>query len=244
MIPKIIHYCWYGNEDNQSDLIKRCIDSWKRYMPDWKIIKWDESNSDLKNSEFAISMLKQKKYAFVSDYVRLKALEEFGGVYLDTDVEVYKGFDELLNAEAFWGFMWDCMVSTAVIGANQFNNNIKKLVKMYEDGTISNPVVNNEIITDFLVTTYPNMKFNNTKQELENNIYIYPKEYFEFPTKKKNLAYSRHWYNQSWKKEKSTPKVKRIIRKIVGDPIYFKLNHDINLVRNSKYYEKYLQDKK
>lgn len=244
MIPKIIHYCWYGSEDNQSRLIQECIKTWKTNMPEWEIMKWDESNSDLMKSQFAMRMYEEKKYAFVSDYVRLKALEKYGGLYLDTDVEVYKSFNDLLDADAFWGFIWDCMVSTAIIAASPNNEDVRQLVQLYENGSINEPIVNNEIVTDYFVKKYPNLKFDNTFQELQKNVFIYPKEFFEFPAFKKDISYSRHWYNQSWADNKKTPIAKKVIRKILGDPLYFTLNHDINLVRKSKYYGKYLQDKK
>lgn len=244
MIPKIIHYCWYGEDFNQSMNIRACILSWKKYMPDWEIMKWDESNSDLEKSVFAKKMLNEKKYAFVSDYVRLSALSQFGGVYFDTDVEVYKNFDKLLDKKVFLGFMWDCVVSTAIIGAEANNQLINDLKLLYEDGTINKPIVNNEIFTDFLLNKYTHMRLNNLFQELEEGVCIYPKEYFEFPsTKKKIEPYSRHLYNQSWREASKKPLYKKVIRKILGDPLYFKLNHDLRLVKGSKYYERYLRDK-
>lgn len=100
MIPKIIHYCWFGKglmPKSQKD----CIKSWKKIMPDYKIIRWDESNFDVNFCEYTKEAYKIKKYAYVSDVARLKALSDFGGVYLDTDVEVFEKMDKYLNANFF-----------------------------------------------------------------------------------------------------------------------------------------------
>lgn len=92
MIPKIIHYCWFG-KGKKNRLIKRCIRSWKKRMPDYEIICWNEDNFDYTSVPFVKEAYEQKKWAFVADYVRLYALFHYGGIYLDTDSEVYKSFD-------------------------------------------------------------------------------------------------------------------------------------------------------
>ena len=91
MIPKVVQYCWFGGK-KKTKLIKDCIKSWKRYLPDYKIIEWNEKNSDLAHP-FVIEAYKLKKWAFVSDYIRLKVLYDFGGIYLDTDMMVLKSFE-------------------------------------------------------------------------------------------------------------------------------------------------------
>lgn len=103
MIPKKIHYCWFGGKEMPDDL-KKCIDSWKKYMPDYEIIRWDESNYDTNKCDYIKEAYDAKKWAFVSDYVRLDVCYTYGGIYLDTDVEVIKSFDNLLELKAFCGF--------------------------------------------------------------------------------------------------------------------------------------------
>jgi hypothetical protein len=103
MIPKIIHYCWFG-KGPMPDLAVRCIESWHKYMPDWEYVLWNEDNFDVDSYPYAREAYEAKKYAFVSDVARLKALKEQGGVYFDVDFEVYKPFDDLLHHEAFAGF--------------------------------------------------------------------------------------------------------------------------------------------
>lgn len=99
-IPKIIHYCWFGNNE-LPEVEKKCLKSWKDKLPDYKILFWNEENSNLFECEYVQQAYDNKKYAFVSDYIRIKALYEYGGIYLDTDVEVLKSFNSLLDQKGF-----------------------------------------------------------------------------------------------------------------------------------------------
>ncbi|EGT3628884.1 glycosyl transferase [Morganella morganii] len=103
LIPKKIHYCWYGNAE-LPELAIKCIDSWKVFCPDYEIIRWDESNSDLESCQFVREAYSAQKWAFVSDYMRLKVVEEHGGIYLDTDVELIQSLDQFLIYQGFMGF--------------------------------------------------------------------------------------------------------------------------------------------
>lgn len=102
MIPKIIHYCWFGGKP-LNKLGKRCLASWKKFFPDYEIIEWNENNFDLNGCKYVAEAAREKKWAFVSDYVRFKILYEQGGVYFDTDVEVIKSFDDVLANGSFMG---------------------------------------------------------------------------------------------------------------------------------------------
>lgn len=103
MIPKTIHYCWFGRGE-MPELVKGCLASWHKHMPDYEYKLWNEDNFDVSQNAYAKEAYEARKYAFVSDFVRLWALEREGGVYLDTDVEVFKPFDDLLVYKAFAGF--------------------------------------------------------------------------------------------------------------------------------------------
>ena len=118
MIPKKIHYCWYGG-NKKSKLILKCIDSWRKYFPDYEIIEWNENNTDLHENTYVEKAYKEKKWAFVSDYIRMKVLYEQGGIYFDTDVEVIKPFsEEVLSLPAFTGFeSFSLMVSPGLVFA-------------------------------------------------------------------------------------------------------------------------------
>lgn len=103
MIPTIIHYCWFGR-GNLPEKAQQCIASWHQYMPDWEYRLWNEENFDINMIPYTKEAYEARKFAFVSDYVRLWALNNEGGVYFDTDVFVLKAFDELLHYKAFCGF--------------------------------------------------------------------------------------------------------------------------------------------
>ena len=111
MIPKIIHYCWFGRGE-KSKLAQKCIDSWKKYCPDYEIIEWNEDNFNIEMNGYTRMCYNQKKYAFLSDYVRLLVVEQYGGIYFDLDVELVKSLDDLLKHEAFFGFETDEYVAS------------------------------------------------------------------------------------------------------------------------------------
>ena len=106
MIPKIIHYCWFGRNE-LPPLAKKCIASWKKFFPDFEIKEWNEDNFDVKEIPYTAQAYRQKKYAFVSDYARFKILHEYGGIYFDTDVEVIKSIDDILAKGTFFGLEQD-----------------------------------------------------------------------------------------------------------------------------------------
>lgn len=114
-IPKIIHYIWVGGRE-KSDLAKKCIESWKKFCPDYKIKEWNETNFDMEQNLYLKQAYQAKKFAFVSDYMRLKVLFDYGGIYMDTDVELTKPLDEFLVHRAFSGFENKVWMPTAVMG--------------------------------------------------------------------------------------------------------------------------------
>ena len=135
MIPKIIHYCWFGRGE-MPELVLQCIASWHRYMPDWNYHLWNEDNFDIASAPaYAQEAYAAKKYAFVSDYVRLWALEREGGLYLDTDVEVLKSFEPLLNDTAFIGLEESLALlpGTCVIACEAHCQWVKDMLATYED---------------------------------------------------------------------------------------------------------------
>lgn len=193
-IPKIIHYCWFGGKPLPENL-QRCLDSWKK-LEGYQIIRWDESNCSFQENEFVRRACKEKKLAFVADYYRLKAVYEYGGIYFDTDVMVYKSFDALLNYPAFVNFIFDCSVGTAIIGAQKGSPFIGRLLEMYDKTVfaetqngkvlewrngnliVNRYVTNNYYYTYYILKKYPQFKLNNRFQNMGDFV-IFPKEYFE-----------------------------------------------------------------
>ena len=127
-IPKVIHYCWFGGGEIPEEYYTY-IQGWKKILPDYEFKKWDESNCELNCNRFVQAAYEKRKWAYVSDYFRLKALYEYGGIYLDTDVEVYKKFDDLLEYSFFCGYIWDCLIGTAVIGAERHSVLVEKIMQ-------------------------------------------------------------------------------------------------------------------
>ena len=194
-IPKIIHYCWYGGKPIPDDL-QKCLDSWSK-LEGYKIMRWDESNCSFDENDFVRKSFAEKKVGFIGDYYRLKAVYEYGGIYLDTDVLVNRSFDDLLSHKAFINFIFDCSVGTAIIGAQKGNCFIRELIDMYDKTIIGKtesgrPLewkdgilyannfspTSNYFFTYYILNHYPEFRLNNKYQDMGDFV-IYPKEMFE-----------------------------------------------------------------
>lgn len=206
MIPKTIHYCWFGRQP-YSPLIKLCIESWKKFLPDYRIVLWNEDSFDIANSnQFVTQAYKTGKYAFVSDYVRMYALYHHGGVYLDTDVEVVKSFDVLLTNDVFFGFENKHLINSG-LGCGSIANHwfIKELMNEYEhlefvkiDGTYDmTPCPYRET----KVAVKHGVVLNNKTQVINSMVFLSskylnpPKRVYGFVGKK---YFSRHHNFASW----------------------------------------------
>lgn len=234
MIPKIIHYCWFGNNPKPS-LINKCIASWKKYLKDYKIIEWNENNFNFDNNKYAKKAYQEKKYAFVSDYVRAYVLKEYGGFYLDTDVEVFKSFDDLLDKKCIFGFESGNYIATSFMAAEPHHQIFKDFLSKYDDicfinddGSF-NTLTNVKILTELL--EYHGLKKDGSHQLLSNNIEIYPSEYFSpydyrvycyYLTKN---SYCVHHFVVSWISKRNQLKIilKKIFLKLFGAELYYKI---------------------
>lgn len=210
MIPKTIHYCWFGNKQKPK-LIKACISSWKKYLTGYEILEWNERNVDL-NNPFVREALRLKKWAFVADFVRLKVLYENGGIYLDTDMMVIKKFDDLLLNNCFFGKEDDNFISAGIIGAVKHNEFIKRCLFKYENILINNKTDFNKITMPIIVTqAYKEFLEGRLLEDFKDiDVMIYPVSYFyPFPNKKKydiknyknyieHLTFAVHLWNASW----------------------------------------------
>lgn len=211
-IPKLIHYCWFGNK-KKPQLVEDCILSWKKYLPDYEIIEWNEKNTDLKHT-FLKKTYKLKKWAFVSDLVRLRVLYEFGGIYLDTDMLILKSLDDFLEHKCFFGAENEIFISAGIIGVVRNNNFIKDCLLKYDDLKLSDKTNWREICIPTIITQEFKDKNGfdlifNKKME-KSNIVIYPPSYF-YPLDGKNRkdiknyrnylkseSYAVHLWNASW----------------------------------------------
>ena len=141
MIPKILHYIWFGNNP-LTPLAEQCLASWYEHMSDWQIMRWDESNFNIASAPLYVRQAYEaRKFAFVSDYVRLLALDQYGGVYVDTDVKVIKSYEPLLNDTAFIGLEESKLhlPGTCVMGCEQHCRWVKDMLALYDDISFIKP---------------------------------------------------------------------------------------------------------
>jgi hypothetical protein len=224
MIPKKIHYCWFGY-GQKPPLALRCINSWHKYCPDYEIVEWNENNFDLASAPLYVRQAyENKKWAFVTDYVRLRVVFNYGGIYLDTDVELIKSVDFLLNYNAFFGFEDSNYVATGLgFGAVKGNQIISRLMDDYSyipfilpDGSfniITCPIQNTATLKLYGLVT------DNTFQIINDNVAIFPSQYFcplSYYTgkmKKTSDTVSIHWYSASWLSEEKRKKHNKRVRK-------------------------------
>ncbi len=179
MIPKIIHYCWFGGGEKPK-LVKKCIKSWKKHLPDYEIIEWNEDNFDINSTPWTKQAYESKKYAFVADYVRLYALKNIGGIYLDSDELIVKSLDEFLGYDCFTGFMNSYEVTAGVIGAvknHPFINSLFELYngKNYIENTTENTIPNTVGMTEILLEN--GLKLDDNYQVV-CGVHIFPRTYF------------------------------------------------------------------
>lgn len=207
MIPKIIHYCWFGRGDKLA-LTNKCIKSWEQFMPEYKIIEWNEENFDVNSCNFTKEAYEQKKWAFVSDYARFYILKEYGGIYFDTDLEVLKPFEPLIYNDVFFGFESKEFLSTAAIAACPGAKIIKDMVDYYNKLHFKNPDGTLQMLPNPYLVTECVEKYGlkrNGKKQIINNIAIYPQIYFSPNTfglvwnKVPKNSYALHHFNQSWR---------------------------------------------
>jgi hypothetical protein len=206
MIPKTIHYCWFGGKPIPKRM-KRWMESWKKYCPDYAIIEWNEGNFDFDSNLYAKQAYEAKKWAFVSDYARLYVLFHHGGIYMDTDVELLKNIDSFLENKAFSGFEQEKTILTGIMAVEKGHPLFKTLLSYYdrrafikEDGTFD-LTSNVSIITDYCLAL--GLTPNNTKQTVAD-FTLYPTDYFcpkNWWTKKLNITANTcaiHHFEGSW----------------------------------------------
>ena len=219
MIPRKIHYCWFGHGE-KPPIAQKCIASWKKYCPDYEIIEWNEDNFDVNMNGYTLMCYEQKKYAFLTDYIRLMVLLEQGGLYFDTDVELLRNFNDLLDQPAFFGFEDDVHINTGVgCGCEPGNPAVKTMLEAYEpllagdQGVIGCPVLNTQALIKH------GLVLNGEKQQLDHAV-VYPADWFnpyDDPTgrlRKTQNTHSIHWFSKSWMSKTS------VLRSMLTRPLH------------------------
>ncbi len=263
MIPKIIHYCWFGHNP-KPEIVNKCIESWQKFCPDYEIREWNEENFDYTQCQYAADAYKEKKWGFVSDYARLKIIYDLGGIYLDTDVELLKNLDPLLNTSAVMGFENEQYVATGlIIMAEAHNSIIKTMYELYytqsfynKDGTLNMipcPKYNTEVLIRY------GLRQNNTEQIISDGVSqvtVFPTEYFcpmdcmKGEIKCTEHTYCIHHYIGSWVDEFEKKIIeyhryiynkykKKWVCAILAHLFYFRLRISVfGLYKTIKYYIK------
>lgn len=237
MIPKKIHYIWFGAE--KPDFVKNCIRSWEKLG--YEIFEWNEKNYDINKSQFLKYTYENKIYGFLSDYIRFDVLYNFGGIYIDTDVKVVKKLpDDMLDTDVLMGFQFDCLLGTHFIGTKEKSLFIKAFLNKYDNYKSGEQlIVSNHVFNDFFLNNIPDFKLNGKNQICgfsNEKITIYNKNYFGCP-KLFGDGYAYHLLDNSWRKKKYR-KAKDILKNIIGDKLYYNLVA-YKALRVSPYYERY-----
>ncbi len=225
MIPKKIHYCWFGGGEKPK-LATKCIASWKKYCPDYEIIEWNEDSFDINQNAYTQMCIAEKQYAFLSDYARLYILEEHGGFYFDIDVELLKSVEAMREHEAYFSFETDDYVNTGIgFGAVAHNPAVQAMLAEYDylldgqHGTVGCPELNTRALVRL------GLQKNGQLQQLPG-FTVYPVEWFNpyddatgRVNKTKNTI-SIHWYAKCWKSKGA------IIRSKLTKPLHRLLGTD------------------
>ena len=237
---KYIHYCWFGGKPLPK-LAKKCIKSWKKYLPDYEIIEWNESNVNLEECPFIKEAYANKKWAFVADYTRTKVIYDMGGIYFDTDMLIKKPIDFLLNEETFLGMEDSFMVNAAVWGEKNSKSYFsKKMLDFYKSQehfdlnnmfSISIPRIMTKILNEegFDHTS-------NEIQHLKHGITVYPREYFyplSFNFKNNKFTDNTcmvHYFDASWFGKKDKFRVK--LTRTIGDKNISRLTNFYKKIRH------------
>ncbi len=232
MIPHVIHLCWFGRGDYPA-LAQRCIDSWKKNLQDYKIMLWNEDSFDVYSNEYTRAAYQQKKWAFVSDYVRLVALEQYGGIYMDTDLEVLRDFSTLLERGGYISSKVEGgLITAGFIATRAHHPYVQTLKKRYEGNACKKPNGEVEFLMNPLIFTKVAMEMYGYKIADEYQSFqeftIYPLEYFmpyrktilgKDPEKHSNYLLTNHSYAihhdmGSWGNESKPARVKRALARL------------------------------
>ena len=235
MIPKIIHYCWLSG-DAFPPLIQKCVETWKEKLPEYEFVLWDTNKFNLEENIWVKQAFETKKYAFAADYIRLYAVYNYGGIYLDTDIEVLKSFNNLLDRPYFTGAEGEGIIEAGVFGAEKNSPWIKQCLDYYDgksfintDGTYNTLTLPRIMMAQISkVRTIKEIRLDHLDVNVQTNdndiLYMFPKDFFCAKNhgtgviEKTDNTYSIHHFAMSWVSNKRTflPNIKRKLMAFFG----------------------------
>ncbi|MBQ3116626.1 MAG: glycosyl transferase [Clostridia bacterium] len=260
-IPKILHYVWLGGKEKPDYLIKN-LEGWKKFCPDYQIMEWNEGNFDINCNRYLKEAVEQKKWAFASDYIRLAVTYKYGGIYMDTDVELLKPIDKFLDVDFFANFENMVMISFTVIGAKPGSVVLKNMLSKYEDkpfilnakrGKLD--LTTNVILGSCMMKEDFGFLLNDTYQEKiidGEKVVCYPHDFFfaqDYVSKEILLtenSHGVHLYASSWlgKKQRREDRFVENVRKFLGEKLFRKVMKRFLIARVKKYTRKYKKQNK
>lgn len=202
MIPKIIHYSWVGTEIPNN--VKLRINEWKRTLPDWKFMFWNENNYDFNQFWFTQKKMRDKDWGYATDELRYDVINKYGGFYLDTDMIIKKDLSPLLNENMVWGFMYDNSLLTSFFGAAPNQPFLDVILSEYSDHKNNEDLfrmTSNPFVTNIFLKKISSFESNGKMQNLnfENKgIKVFPRDYFCYPTRNRKANYTEHLFDNSW----------------------------------------------
>ena len=226
MIPRTIHYCWFGSA-SKPKLVRRCIESWGKYCPDYEVVEWSGNNFDFAQHPYLQWCCQNRKWAFLSDFARLIILEKYGGVYLDTDVELIRPLDGLLKYDAYFGFEDNQHIATGLgFGCIPHHPAVAEMMERYRSlmpdanggfPTIPCPKINTEALLPYGLIL-------NGRRQTVLGAEILPSDFlnpYDDPTgrlRRTENTYSIHWYGKSWMDQKTIfrSKIMKPLHRIFG----------------------------
>jgi mannosyltransferase OCH1-like enzyme len=245
LIPKIIHYCWLSNDPYPENIVS-CIDSWKKHLADYEFKKWDTTVFDINSVKWVKESFEAKKYAFAADYIRFHALYNYGGIYLDSDVEILHSFNALLSSKSFMGFEYTSAPEAAIIGSEKGIPWIKECLDFLRDRSF-NEMRNNKkqlvitvIMKAILEKYYQRELYDDGKVWHLDNLDLYPYQYFSPKNYYKNTinisdkTYTIHHFNGSWygnNRNKTKSFIHSIMTGILGRKRYYRILYNYYMRR-------------
>lgn len=212
-IPKTVHTCWFGGKP-KSQRIERYLATQRTKLPDYEFVEWTETTVDFDEFPFLRRAWETRQFAHLSDMVRLLVLLRHGGIYVDTDVEIVRSFDPLLEASFLAGYMWECMLGTAVFGAEPGHPVVDALLRPYREdwATLDLTQPNNHLVTRHFIDSVPGFRLNG-REWRQDGIHILDRFGFEQPSLGKRRNYAIHHFTASWKSES---RLKRRTKEIIS----------------------------